>query len=103
MSPIDKTAPELCQFLGGYINQDFNYEFGSLENAVNAYFESAPVDCLRRLLTEIDVILELPLSESEFDKLLEQAGSEYYTYADKLTGRQWVKTLREVANEKIRS
>ena len=100
---IEKKIPNLCQFFGGYTNQDFNYEFGSIEGAVNAFFKDNSNDDKIEVAGEIEYILSLKLDDNEFDKLLEKAGCEYYTYADNLTGKKWVENIQKRIYDQVYS
>jgi len=100
---IEKDIPNLYQFFGGYINQDFNYEFGSLEGAIDSFFSDCNKNELIKIADEMEHILSLDLNDKNFDNLLEQAGCEYYTYADNLTGKQWVRSLQKRIYEQVYS
>lgn len=95
MTQIDKTTSELYQFLGCYLHQDFGDDYGNVENAIAAYFREVPIARLKKLLVDVDEVLALSIDDKAFDALLFSAGSYYYSYADNLTGRQWLQRLRD--------
>jgi hypothetical protein len=100
---VEKEIPNLCYFFGGFINQDFNYEFGSIEGAVDAFFNEMPVHEALSFASEIEHLLAQELNDEEFDKVIIKAGCEYYTYADNLSGKAWLQQILKRAHEHANS
>jgi hypothetical protein len=66
----DREWDQLCQFLGGYLQQDWDVDYATVEDAVR---DAAP-DFDDHLLDEFDRVAELRLDEPGYDRLLRFCG-----------------------------
>ncbi|NMP31718.1 hypothetical protein HII17_09100 [Thalassotalea sp. M1531] len=92
MDDISKFG-NLSQFFGGYFHQDFMEEFGSPENAFNAFLSNSSKDLIKHTHKELDSFLALELSESELAESLGSLYCDYLPSSDNLTINEWLTKL----------
>lgn len=91
---------ELKYWLSGYLHQDFDVEYGSVDNALNVYkTEESPekVENLKRDLAEI--IKSNYGEETLKDLLLTQFDCDYYYPSEWTSAIEWLRHLQEILNQ----
>ena len=85
---------QLEVLMAGYFNEDFNDLWGTLD----LFISHASDEERRRLLTEIDHVLQTVRDDRELDQFLENLGSYAYLGEDPAAYRAWLEEIaRRVA------
>jgi hypothetical protein len=91
---IRRKFPELEQLLGCYFHQDWTDEFDEDALVLKAIIKSESKDRLAVAVSELDVLLNLGLSEAELSLVLvSQLGCYFDPGAKGLTCLQWLKQV----------
>ena len=85
--------PNLLQFLGGHLHQDFDLDFESADEAIQQAIVGSSADCRHAVAREIDALLA---SHRDEDSLAAGVGElcDYHPPGDGLTYRQWLLNVR---------
>lgn len=88
--------PALEQFLGGYLHQDFDLDFGTAEDAVAAFAKEGPHESVRAVCDELDNALAmLDAGREQPEKFLLRLGCYFNPAADGLTVNDWLNRVRK--------
>ncbi|MEX0426884.1 contact-dependent growth inhibition system immunity protein [Nocardioides sp. DS6] len=90
--------PNLTQFLGAYLHQDWDLEYRDATDGAIDFARHDDADCVRMAISEIESLLAAELSEEQLQDWLLGAGC-YYLPGEPV--REWLRTLREVMTEEV--
>ena len=106
MRNYQENYPALYQFLGAYFNQDWKdfYDWqGETPNfeAVVCYYKSTdPPTTVARVIKELQIFLEQPLSDKELEGIVDREFLAEYTPRSRgLTKRQWLEAMLPILQE----
>jgi hypothetical protein len=86
----------LRHLLGAYLHQDWSAEFSSPDDAIDAFREKEPLECVRGVCTELEDVI--PLIESMHDPetfLWQVLWCYYYPKADGLKVADWLRHVHK--------
>jgi hypothetical protein len=89
--------PYLLTFMGGYLNQDHQLDYGSVEDAIGAFLAESTAAERAGTLREIDQLINTPHADSEVGEMLRNLSGCGY---DPLLGgaqsyRDWLRGIRD--------
>ena len=96
----DDKYQHLRQLLGGYLHQDWNLEFRSPDDAIAAFKQREPQECVQATYRELQEVLPLIEGMHNPDEFLWQTlWCYYYPKADGLTVTAWLERVREMLSQ----
>lgn len=105
MSDYQKKFPELYQLLGGFFHQDWIHVFDwqdqppMFEGVVRYYKTKAKQEFINRDAEELKDFLNLGLSESEVEDVMDEWNVAYYPYGRKITYNKWLQGILVLLEE----
>src|SRR4051794_15533007 len=91
---------ELEQFAGGFFNEDYQLDYATPDDAIRDFAPEQGADAVRRLLGELDQLLESPLSDDQmYDLWINKLYANYDPRDDGLTYREWFAHVRELLTQ----
>jgi len=86
----------LRQLLGGYLHQDWRLDFSTPEEAIGAFKEKEPQECIEGVCRELEEVIPLIKETKEPEKFLWQVLWCYYNpQADGLTVADWLERVHK--------
>lgn len=95
MDPVER-FPETFQLLGAYLHQDFDRDYGTVDEALRVAIVEADKDRLRAVGHELRVILAMPDSE---DEAVVRALCYYYPPGDGRSWRGWLESVQTAVTQ----
>lgn len=86
--------PEVAQFLGCYLHQDWNDEFPNWKAAVTAYLAGAVKEDVTKALQELDALASVVETTDDPEELLRQLGCYFDPTSEGMTVRAWLGLLK---------
>ena len=86
--------PDLSQCLGAYLHQDWMYDYGSADEAIDRFLEAALLEESVAVLADLEKILKQDFSEAEWDALMWEFGCYYDPIAAGYTIPAWLEKIR---------
>jgi len=94
MDDISKYS-NLAQFFGCYFHQDFTEEFGTPEQALNAFITDSDKELIKLTSSELKLFLSLKLNENDLTKALGYLYCDYLPNSDNLPIKEWLMKVSE--------
>jgi hypothetical protein len=85
--------PDLFQFLGGYLHQDFDLDGGTADDAVRQAIASTPAEARAAVAAQIDSLMTAHSDERSLEVAVNELCS-YHPPGDGLTYRAWLRQVR---------
>lgn len=87
---------ELSALLGGYLNQDWQDDYGNdVWDAVDGFRSSEPATTVARAADQVHQVLDGDHDEEQLANITDQLGLEYFPPADRWTYREWLIELEK--------
>lgn len=91
---------ELKYWLTGYLHQDFDAEFGSVDNALNVYKLNESAEKVKKLKHDLENVIESDVEENDLrDLLLTKLDCCYYYLSEWKSTKDWLRHLQCVLNQ----
>ena len=92
--------PELYQFFGAYLHQDFDLD-GTAKECMAAAIADRDVDALAEVVANLSELRAQAWGEDEIARALDDLGMEYFPNADDLTSDEWLAWVLNRAEEEL--
>lgn len=97
---MNKEFLELKYWLTGYLHQDFDLEFDSVDDALIVYKTEESPEKIQNLKHDVSEILQSDRTEEELmDLLLTQLDSCYYYPSEWKSAKDWLRHVQEMLNQ----
>ena len=87
---LDRRYPEIAQFFGGYLHQDWPEDAGSWEAAVDQFLAGESAEHVRRAVADLERLLDERRNDVELSRALDAFGNAYDPTPDGLSLREWL-------------
>ena len=93
----ERDYPALRRLFGAYFHQDWQDEYVTSTNAVQAFLRAAPYAAVDTTRHELDGVLASTLDDEELGRLLRDGfDCNYVPQANDLGNRAWLEQLRDL-------
>lgn len=86
----------LRHFFGSYFHQDWDIDYGSTEEVVDAFVRREPQEAIDGAKKELREIIDDSCTEAEIEKILLDFGCEYYVDKSHSQPSIWIKQVLEL-------
>ena len=94
--------PELTQFLGGYLHEDWVDDYETADEAVFHFLSVARVEQVSAAKRELDAFMKLNLDDASLAEALSlDLGCSYYPPGDGLSCREWLSTVQALLTQHL--
>jgi hypothetical protein len=83
----------LGQLVGAYLHQDWDIDYGSWSDAVDAYLQEAQPEAISEARRELTALISENPSEERIRDEMDQRGCSYYPPGDGTSYREWLDEL----------
>lgn len=107
MQNYEENFPELYQLLGGLFHQDWLHVFdwkgqeSSYEGVIRYFKNRNEETAVNQWKDELRGFLNLKLSESEMEDVMDEWNIAYYPYGGNLTYIEWLQGILKILEEPI--
>lgn len=101
-SDLNERYPKMATLFGAYFHQDFDFDYGSPRQTIEAFVTDCRPSSSSDLLLEISTLLQNS-TDVEIARALAILGNEFSYETDGFSARQWLERVAEIVEELIGS
>lgn len=97
---MTKNLQSAENMFSAYLNQDFDLMFGTADEAIRAFVQHGTPAKVSLVISDVEKVLSMRLSEEDLQKLiLQELGSYYYFPAEWASGELWLRHVLDILRE----
>jgi len=93
--------PNLADFLGTYLNQDWKSDYPNMEAVVDDFKRGDPPELVADVVDELEILITRSDSDASLGDALEKLGCYLAPEAEGMTNRQWAQWLLHRLKEPV--